>query len=203
MGGRSYTAKRFRAPLSIPSTGFRLSEHVKKVRIWDSDGEHLAEVFSHVKDPGLLAFLKKNPIGELTFSAKTSAGGNGSYSASMNRLQLGHDRDPSKYGKSYTAGKTFSVSQLAKTKNGAIAATMVHEIGHHVWKKSSESVRADARSTFEKLGDRTLTKYGRVSASEHFSESFAAYFIRPKLLKRESPDAYRMVKRAVKANGIR
>lgn len=203
MGGRSYTSKKFRATLSNQSEGFRLGDHVRKVRIWDTTGEHLSEVLSTVKDSGLLGFLKKNPIGELTFSPKTSAGGNGAYSASMNRLQIGYDRDESKIGKKYTPGKTFSVSQLAKTRNGAVAATLIHEIGHHVWKKSPESIRANARETFDRLGDRTLTKYGRVSASEHFSESFAAYFTRPKLLKRESPEAYRMIRRAVKANGIR
>lgn len=203
MGGRSYTAKRFRAPLSVPSDGVRLGDHIKKVRIWESTGEHLAEVFSTVRDPGLLAFLKKNPLGEVTFSAKTSAGGNGAYNGSLNRLQLGHERDPSKFGKKYVAGKTFSVSQLGKTKTDAIAGTFLHEIGHHVWKKSSSSVHDDARATHAALGDRTFTKYGRVSASEHFSESFSAYFRHPKLLKRESPEAYRMIRRAVKANGIR
>lgn len=203
MGGRSYTAKRFRAPLSVPSNGFRLGDHVKKVRIWESDGEKLAEVFSRVKDPGLLEFLKKNPIGEFNFAPKTGAGGNGAYSKSNNRLQIGFDRDPSKYNKTYVAGKTFSVSQLAKTKIGAIAGTMTHEIGHHVWHRMSDGMRANAASTWQKLGDRTLTRYGRVSASEHFSESFAAYFARPKLLKKESPEAYRMVRRALKETGIR
>jgi hypothetical protein len=203
MGGRSYTAKQFRTALSIPSKGFRLGDHVRKVRIWESDGEKLAEVFSRIDDPGLLGFLKKNPIGELNFAPKTGAGGNGSYSKSANRLQIGFARDKSKYGKEYERGKTFSVSQLAKTKTGAISGTMIHEIGHHVWHKTSPVIREHAKSTWEKLGDRTLTKYGRVSAAEHFSESFAAYFVRPKLLKKESPEAYRMVRRALKDVGIR
>lgn len=203
MGGPLGKSTRTVSLLSNASTGMRLSEHVQKVRIRDASAEQLSSVLSKIDDPGVLAWMKRNPIGELVFAKKTSEGGNGAYNAKKNRLQLGHERDPSKFGREYKPGKTFSVSQLGKTREDAIAGTMLHEIGHHVWKKSPDSVRSDARSTFDKLGDRTFTKYGRVSASEHFSESFSAYFRHPKLLKRESPEAYRMISRAVKSAGIR
>ena len=185
------------------ATGIRFGDHVQKVRIRDSSADTLAAVLSKVDDPGVLGWMKRNPIGELVFAKKTSEGGNGSYSASRVRLQLGHDRDPSKYGKEYVPGKTWSVSQLGKTRDDAIAGTLLHEIGHHVWKKAGDSVRSDATSTFAKLGDRTFTKYGRVSATEHFSESFSAYFRHPKLLKKSSPEAYGMIDRTVKRMGMR
>jgi hypothetical protein len=205
MGGRGYASKRFESSSGDSSGGLGLGKHFGNVKIKGqvARANELRDVLRQVDDPGLLRWMEKNPLREIVFASRTSAGGNGSYNAKRFRLQLAADRDESKLGKTFVPGKTFSFAQLATTKNAAIASTLYHEIGHHAMYELRGEAYANVKKTFDSLGGKTATKYGRMNASEHFSESFAAYFQHPQKLKSASPKAYAMVDRAVKSLGIR
>lgn len=205
MGGRGYASKKFERLSGTFSGGLGLKTHVGNIRIKGraETVETLKSVLSQINDPGVLKWMEKNPLKEIVFASRTSEGGNGAYSRKKERIQLAFDRDESKMGKTFKEGKTFSFSQLGKTRNEVIAGTLLHEIGHHAMNKASPAIRDDIRSTFDSLGGKTATKYGRMNSSEHFSESFAAYFQHPKKLKSASPKAYALVDRAVKSLGIR
>lgn len=186
-------------------SGIGLRRHVQNVKIKGNAeaADRLKDVLSKISDPGVLRWMERNPLKQIVFAPRTSEGGNGAYNRKKERIQLAYDRDPSKIGKEFKPGKTFSFSQLGKSRNDVVAGTLLHEIGHHVMHKASPKVRDDIASTFASLKGNTATRYGRMNASEHFSESFAAYFQHPKILKKHSPKAYEMVDRAVRSAGIR
>lgn len=205
MGGRGYASKKFESSSGSSFGGLSIKTHFGSLKIKGGVDRvaELQNVLRQVDDPGLLRWMEKNPIKELVFSSRTSAGGNGSYNAKKYRLQLAADRDESKLGKTFVPGKTFSFAQLGRTKSEAIASTLYHEIGHHAMYELRGKAFASVKKTFDDLNGKTATKYGRMNASEHFSESFAAYFQHPEKLKSASPKAYRMVDRAVRSLGIR
>lgn len=205
MGGRGYAAKKFAGSLGESSGGLQYRTHFGNVRIKGTveTASTLRDLLSRIDDPGVLKWMKKNPLKEILFASRTTEGGNGAYSRKKERIQIAYNRDTSKFGKEFVPGKTFSFSQLGKTRNEVIAGTLLHEIGHHVLSKASPKVQADARATFDSLGGKTATKYGRMNHSEHFSESFAAYFQHSSKLKSASPKAYAMIDRAVRSVGIR
>jgi hypothetical protein len=187
-----------------PAT-FDPTVHARGVSYAGTSAEKMRPVFEKLRDPDLVRWLGANPIDELVVTPRTTEGGNGAYSESRGRLQLAHERNAKKFGKTYAPGETFSVAQLGATKEDVIAATLHHELGHHFYHTAPEAVRNAAARAYaaNKKSGEFFTKYSGVSEGEHFAEVFAAYFLHPEILKEHSPRAYKMVEAALDAGGLK
>jgi hypothetical protein len=186
-------------------TSFDPVKHARAVSYVGTTAQEMRGVFDKLRDPDLVRWLGANPVDELVVASRTTEGGNGAYSESRGRLQLAHERNSKKFGKTYASGETFSVAQLGATKDDAVAATLHHELGHHFYHSAPESVRnasARAYAANKKAGE-FFTKYAGVSEGEHFAEAFAAYFLHPELLKEHAPRSFRMVETALAAGGLK
>jgi len=142
--------------------------------------------------------IAKTPLAKLVVTSKTRPG---VYQRSRQRVEINATRARSKYGETLKPGATWSISKTAKTQAGATKRTLVHEVGHHIHRTGGPKVERIIRKAYEKGRGQSLTKYGRTTSGEFFSESFTAYRFNRAALKQHSPEGYRMVRKVLREIG--
>ncbi len=181
--------------------GMRAGMHVNAVEGTGISAERVAEVFGAISDERLLAYLQQNPVETIVFDPDRK--GSGAYKRSTKQLTLKAQRERDSYGRKFKPGESFSISKTAKTELEAIQSTLIHELGHHVHSNgSSQKLDAIIEKAF-KESPSAITKYGNTEPGEYFAESFAAYYIAPKALKKHDPIGFAMIEDVLRERGIR
>ena len=233
--GQDYSPEQPRVPAGEPeggewtvsgTGGMGLHEggHVGEIRVRSNARASLRHaVAATIHRAGLRHALEAHPIGLLHFTPKTfvTKGGElqesksaGVYNRTDRSVQIKPTRAEGSWGKVFTPGEIHSASHAAPSHDEAVARSMLHEIGHHLYHQDTQ-LKAQAERAFashEKeivngkerfKGARGFTKYAEKSASEYMSEALVAYTYHPKELRAHDPKAFELAQKMVSVRGLR
>jgi hypothetical protein len=174
--------------------------------------------------PGVVDILKKAPLQAISWVPQAGTfmtPENTSTSAYYNRHgEIVASLSPEVYAplgdhRWNSEGGSFNVANGQRPEE-AMTTTVVHEIGHHVMHQivGKDDLEADAPfnpnlsalyHSYMMEGRRyekpLFSRYGDVSFTEYFAETFAGYFVRPKDLEKLNNDGYKAMDQIVKGIG--
>jgi phage-related protein (TIGR01555 family) len=185
-------------------------KHFEKFK-GDVSDEVVRAALGSVSDSETLAFLEREPLKalEIKKQAKTPRGVkvNGLLFFKDRRLVVTGERMAGTFGTPFEAGKSWSISSTATTKEAAVAATLRHELGHHVHmfdgRQSAADVIVQNAYVRARAAGVSVTKYAGQSRDEYFAENYAAYYLRNAELKAHDPNGFAMVEQVLELRGIK
>lgn len=148
------------------------------------------QVLRGIQTAGLLAYLEREPLGNVTFGPLAASG---RYSFPSRDVTLNAGRSQESYGEALVPGHTWSVSSAGRTAVAAMRVSLVHELGHHLLATGGPPVQELASAAFTRAEGRRITQYADENWVEYFCETFAAYAFHRAVLRRRDPDGYRMI----------
>lgn len=202
------------------STGLKEGKHVESLKMRANTRASLREaVRSTVRTAGLHAALAKHPLKEIAVVKSTQvwkqgvlqdSKSSGVYDRNTNSIQVKGTRPEGSWGKEYTPGEVHAMSQCAPTHDEAIARTLLHEIGHHLFHQD-ESLKAAAQAAYDahprdstgRFDPRGFSKYAEKSASEYMSEALVAYTYHREALAKYAPQAHALAAKFVETRGLK
>lgn len=223
------TVARYAAPKKDLDVGLKQGRHVESLGIRANTRQTLQQSIKNIiNQAGLKGALAKHPLGKVEVKTgkvivtkngiEKESHSSGVYDASTRKIQVRQDRKEGSWGKDFKPGEVHSMSQCARTKDQAVARTLLHEIGHHLFHQDDKLYKA-AQKAYDSHGPKTVTKkdgkeqtvfstkpgfssYAQKSASEYMSEALVAFMFHRKALKEYDPAAYKLASRMVQTRGL-
>lgn len=220
---------RYAAPKKERDVGLKEGRHVESLGIRSNTRQTLQQSIKDViNKAGLKGALARYPLGRIEVKTgkvivthkgvEKASESSGVYDASTRKIQVRQDRKEGSWGKSFAPGEIHSMSQAARTKDQAVARTLLHEIGHHLYHQDAKLYKAAEKAynshqpkDVVQPNGKTKTvfqtkpgfsKYAMKSPSEYMSEALVAFVFHGKALKQYDKAAYNLAAKMVQTRGL-
>jgi hypothetical protein len=147
---------------------------------------------------GLEEYLKHFPLGQIGFVVFEDPTLMAFYSPSTKTLLVNSQRANNTFGTTFAAGRTETVSAGAATKDEALARSLLHEMGHHLFYSSifSTNLESEIRQAFETA--KPISIRASRNWQEWLSECFTAFHFENLALQKHDPVGYAMIEQVRK-----
>jgi hypothetical protein len=159
--------------------------------------EKTEEVLSALKNPDVLAALKKNPINSIAIGRT----GNKLYPAEYDWHDKAITINSARklgvhYGEEFRPGTAGNMSAATSDKTESMRRSLLQESAHH-FQNVVPGVADSVNAAFADASKQPITRYAGTSAEEYFAESFVAFMVDPEALAENDPVGGKMVKQAM------
>lgn len=164
-------------------------------------------------ETGLLPYLERYPLNELTLNRTAGRNASGHYAPGHKELAAAAVRKAATFGQQLEPGKTWAISTAAETAIEATKRTLVHETAHHIHfqnSKAGDGFRLPDRDPVDRViskafanpDKKPISKYANHNYREYFAESFTAYKYHRAELREHDPVGFTMVEEVLTLRGI-
>lgn len=152
------------------------------------------------QQPGLLAYLRKRPLGNLNWKPTLGEPGwLGSYNWKPRTVEMKTGFHPNAPG-GFVPGQSWTVDDAEPDPFVKVGKILRHEVGHHIHGEvfgSAEDTQLTVLYDKAKKAERAITRYALFTRYEYFTENLQAYWNYPLRLKAFDREAYDLMDRIV------